>query len=285
MAMINCPNCGKQISDRAKTCPGCGYELVKEEPVEVQPEKRVCEECGAEITADMDVCPNCGCPIEKEKQADTQKDASNVQAVEVTKINLQVDEKGKEKAKKAGIVAAVVILALLAAFFGYRSYQNQQKEKARQQYKVNMDAAVLLMISGAANAEEAGGLIHDVWYDTIYENRRDSTLKYTMNSRYQFNSDFNTSLAALFADEDFIKKTDDIKQNQTAVREYMKDLKDPPDEYEDAYDDMKTLYDWYNKLTELAVNPTGNLSSYTSSYNEADQGFMNAYNTMKMHLD
>ena len=57
MAMINCPNCGKQISDRAKTCPGCGYELVKEEPVEVLPEKRVCEECGAEITSDMDVCP------------------------------------------------------------------------------------------------------------------------------------------------------------------------------------------------------------------------------------
>ena len=285
MAMINCPNCGKQISDRAKACPGCGYELVKEESVEVQPEKRVCEECGAEITADMDVCPNCGCPIEKEEQEDANNDVSTVQAVEVTKINLQVDEKGKAKAKKVGIIAAAVVLALLAAFFGYRSYQNQLKEKARQKYKTDMDSAVILMLSGAVSAEEAGGLIHDVWYDTIYENRRDSTKKYTMSSWTKFNSDFNTSFALLFADEDFVKKTNDIKTNQAAVRDYMKDLKNPPDEYEDAYDDLKTLYDWYNKFTELAVNPTGNLTSYTSSYNEADQGFMNAYNTMKMHLD
>ncbi len=27
MALINCPECGKQISDSAKMCPHCGYEL------------------------------------------------------------------------------------------------------------------------------------------------------------------------------------------------------------------------------------------------------------------
>ena len=65
----------------------------------------------------------------------------------------------------------------------------------------------------------------------------------------------------------------------------MKNLKNPPEGYEDAYDDLKSLYDWYTKLTELAVNPSGNLTSYTSDYNEADQGFMNAYKTMQMHFD
>ena len=30
MALIKCSECGKDISDRAKKCPGCGYQLKKE---------------------------------------------------------------------------------------------------------------------------------------------------------------------------------------------------------------------------------------------------------------
>lgn len=33
MALITCPECGKQISDQAKACPNCGYPLPKEIPV------------------------------------------------------------------------------------------------------------------------------------------------------------------------------------------------------------------------------------------------------------
>lgn len=29
MALINCPECGKEISDKAESCPNCGYVLVK----------------------------------------------------------------------------------------------------------------------------------------------------------------------------------------------------------------------------------------------------------------
>ena len=27
MALINCPQCGKEISDKASFCPQCGFEL------------------------------------------------------------------------------------------------------------------------------------------------------------------------------------------------------------------------------------------------------------------
>lgn len=286
MAMISCPNCGKQISDRAKACPGCGYVLhKKEEAIEEQPKKIFCEECGTEITPDMEVCPNCGCPIEKSGTESTDKEPSDVQAVEVRKINIQVDESGKQKVKKIGVIAILAIVALVVALFGYRAYQTQKEDKAKQQYQSDLKAATTTMLTGGTIAEDAGGLIHDVWYDTIYENDRASTRKYTKKSSYSFNDDFNTSLMKLMFDDDFSKKLDEIKGNQDSVRQYMKDLKNPPEGCEDAYGDLKTLYDWYTKLTELAVNPSGNLNSYTSSFNEADQGFANAYKTMQMHFD
>ena len=30
MALINCPECGKEISDKAESCPNCGYRLIEE---------------------------------------------------------------------------------------------------------------------------------------------------------------------------------------------------------------------------------------------------------------
>lgn len=55
MALINCPKCGKQISDKAANCIGCGVELAA---------IRKCEECGEVILPGVAACPNCGCPVE-----------------------------------------------------------------------------------------------------------------------------------------------------------------------------------------------------------------------------
>lgn len=33
MALINCPECNKEISDKATSCPNCGYNLPKPEPM------------------------------------------------------------------------------------------------------------------------------------------------------------------------------------------------------------------------------------------------------------
>lgn len=30
MALIHCPECGREISDQAAACPGCGYPLSKQ---------------------------------------------------------------------------------------------------------------------------------------------------------------------------------------------------------------------------------------------------------------
>lgn len=57
MAFVKCPECGKEISDKATQCIHCGC------PIEIEI-KYYCKECGAEILETDKVCPNCGIDLE-----------------------------------------------------------------------------------------------------------------------------------------------------------------------------------------------------------------------------
>lgn len=60
MAMITCPKCGKEISEKAKSCVYCGESFVEEKPLQ-----KACPECGREIAVDVSTCPYCGLPFDK----------------------------------------------------------------------------------------------------------------------------------------------------------------------------------------------------------------------------
>lgn len=54
MALINCPECGKQISDKAPACPNCGYPLelhIRQEREKAMDEARKEKETNAELLA------------------------------------------------------------------------------------------------------------------------------------------------------------------------------------------------------------------------------------------
>ena len=57
MALINCYECGKQISDAAQACPNCGA------PVKAPEQKKFCKDCGVHIEAGTSFCPSCGKPL------------------------------------------------------------------------------------------------------------------------------------------------------------------------------------------------------------------------------
>lgn len=51
MAIIKCPECGRQISDKAPTCPSCG--------VEIAGKITKCPHCGEVYFCSLEMCPNC----------------------------------------------------------------------------------------------------------------------------------------------------------------------------------------------------------------------------------
>lgn len=269
MAMIKCPNCGEEISEKARRCVHCGAEIPAVTP---EPTVLLCEECGAVLTEADEVCPKCGCPVQKAPEPEEKP-----QKVEVTNVRIPVDK----KARKAIITVVVIVLVAVAAFAVARV---GMKSSASKEYAQKLETAVYTMLDGASTAETEATLIHDVWYNTIYEEDSTRTDKYT-KSNGVFHDDFNTSLLLLMVSDDYTQATESIESNQETVRGLMKELQNPPEEYADAYDALKEYYDAYLELTNLALDPSGNLSSYTSSLNEADTNTANCYKAMQLYLD
>lgn len=57
-----------------------------------------------------------------------------------------------------------------------------------------------------------------------------------------------------------------IEDNQDTVNALMKKLKNPPDEYKDAYDAVSDLYDAHISLTNCATDPSGSLQDRHSAF-------------------
>lgn len=274
MAMTTCPNCGEQISDKAKKCVHCGAILVPEE-------KKCCPDCGAELEEGMDTCPKCGCPIEN--TIETEK---TPQQVEVTGVKIT------KKSKKIIVIATIaVIVAAIITDIGVQTHKKNvaakaaaEAQKQSDEYGTNLNMAAYSMLSGASDAETCGNLIKQVWYNAIYEKSDSKTDKYTKPKGY-YVSDFNDALQNLFSDSSFSSQIADINDNKDTVNSLMKKLKNPPEEYKDAYESLSKLYDAYISLTNLATDPTGSLQTYSQNFNDADNETLNCYNALKMYLE
>lgn len=274
MAMTTCPNCGEQISDKAKKCVHCGAVLIPEE-------KKYCPDCGAELEEGMESCLKCGCPIENDATSEVIP-----QQVEVTGVKVS------KKSKKLIVIGIIAVIAVaISAAVGVQVHKKNMAAKAAaeaqkqsEEYGSNLSLAAYSMLSGASDAETCGNLIKQVWYNAIYKESDSKTDKYTKPDGY-YVSDFNDALQNLFSDSSFSSQLADINDNKDTVNSLMKKLKNPPENYKDAYDSLSKLYDAYISLTNLATDPTGSLQTYSQNFNDADSETLNCYNALKMYLE
>ena len=65
----------------------------------------------------------------------------------------------------------------------------------------------------------------------------------------------------------------------------MKEMKNPPSKHKDAYKTLLALYDKYNDFSNLVINPTGSLQSFTEEFNKADESLADYCDKIKMYID
>lgn len=251
MALITCPECQKQISDQAATCPNCGFPLPS-----TTPDKPLSTDGNDMLPADQTIEEN---------------------------ISTEVAPAKPKKKVIAISVVAVLCVALLAAVavFINSNAKKRAAEEARYEYISNLQLFVSTTLQGAAKAETACNLTKQVWYDTIYEKFDVDTVEYTKTDG-EFNEDFNTSLQRLYASADMIQSVEEIKANQESVDEIYKLLLNPNSEFEKCFDEVEALYSVYRQLTNLAISPSGSLKTYSEDFGDYDDSFMEHYEKLNL---
>ena len=109
MALIECSECGKQVSDKASSCPHCGAPIN---------DKKFCKFCGEQIDHDCIVCPKCG------KQVEEIHDSINGNVVINNNVSASAAstvyvERGRAKNKW------ISLLLCLFTVFGHKFYEGK----------------------------------------------------------------------------------------------------------------------------------------------------------------
>lgn len=133
------------------------------------------------------------------------------------------------------------------------------------------------MVAGAAQAEDACNLTLRVWRSAIWDH---SESEWDEDIRPFFATDFNDALLKLYQSDSYQEKVSDIESYNDYVDDYMKDLKNPPSDCEQAYETATTMYTQYSKLTGLATSPTGSYNTFSSSFQSADSDILDSYNLL-----
>ena len=115
MSLVQCPECGRQISSGSESCIHCGFAF------------KICPDCGAVLPKDAPRCTECGRQFKEEnaaepkKQEQTKQESSKQEAAEVTKFDGYMDEfisqqpKYREKVPKtAGWILTALCFLLMA---------------------------------------------------------------------------------------------------------------------------------------------------------------------------
>lgn len=146
MAIIKCPECGHQVSDKAPVCPYCGVEIAG---------KTVrCPQCGEVYFKDQSACPICHQPnpnktktvpqqpktVPPVKNEQQPKTAAPVQPSEVPTKPAPADEKKPANSNRATIIVALVLaLIIMGALFYFYKTSKDNKEQEAYEYALKSD--------------------------------------------------------------------------------------------------------------------------------------------------
>lgn len=150
MAIIKCPECGHQISDKAPVCPSCGIEIAGK--------VIKCPNCGEIYFKDQEMCPNCHRPTGMATQQPTTTTPSTVAPPPVPPTpakpaakpadDTEKKEENKEqgnniekKNSKKSILIISFIFAVLVCGIMYYFYNSASENKEQEAYEYAMKSS------------------------------------------------------------------------------------------------------------------------------------------------
>jgi hypothetical protein len=245
MALINCPECQKEISDKVVNCPHCGYPFERETNTNLN---------------------NNG------KKNNAAKKPSKVKKVVIGSIVTIVS-----------IIVIITVIGII--IYSQNEKKNNYFINLSQIHSKILSGGVIAEQLTSITRQVWNNSIHkrsdiDTNKYTI-QNNIYSPNRLNYNSS-DFLSDFNEALSNLSKDEDYISKKNDLRKIQDESTALMRDMKNYPQEYEYIYNDLLEYYNTFLSLTRIAINPSGSYNSFTSNVDDLITKFLEYHNKIDL---
>ena len=133
MAIIKCPECGHEISDKAPVCPSCG--------VPIAGHIIICSNCGNAYLSEKTECPYCHRQTLSQNVSDGSANVENeLNDKEENRISEQKAEEKKSSRNNKAIIATAVVVAVIVCGICYLFYSNVRNDREMQAYEYAMSS-------------------------------------------------------------------------------------------------------------------------------------------------
>jgi hypothetical protein len=246
MALMNCPECAKEISDKSAVCIHCGY------PIEKTPANAA--------------------------QSDGFVSASNQDTTHAGQ------KKSIAKTRWLYPVLGLTVLLMVGTFGWYSYAEKQAEQQAKQTHKTYQAGAYDLMsemLNTVVKAEKMTTLNINVWHDAINDTDSPTTEKYIWDKNYGY-LDFNSAFLNMAADPDISKARQEILTEKLAIQTSLKALLPTPEQTA-THQKLLALYALFEEYTSLAF-PEGSYTSYTEQEATSKASFLRIVSELKIEL-
>lgn len=234
-------------------CPNCGEQISNT--------SKQCPKCNADL-GNYFACPECGSFV-------------TLGSLSCPECGYSFVAREEKKNKKGRIIGFAILIAVaLFAFYFVKGIM----------WQATFNSAYSHMIENAQTVEVQGGLIVDVWRNTIWQTDDATTNPYTKTNG-AFNEDFDDSLGKLYESPSFKSKTQQVFNLNETVKEEIKSLNNPPAKHKQAYQTIMNVYDEYNEFVNMVLYPSGSLNSYTERFNNLDSRLANDLNALMIYYE
>lgn len=243
---------------------------------------KTCSSCGKEFEGEQDVCPECSKQDVEVKSENLDEGNMNVNSTEETVVPPKEVAKekpnNKKKKKIIGIVAAIVLVAVIA--IGVKVSMDKKAHeayvKAYNEYVLNVKTTCTTILVGASDVEDYTNDTKAVWNNAIWKKSDAKTDPFTKVDGV-FVSDFNTALGSYFSDATTLEKKKEIMDKRTELDVKLKGMKEVPEGLEDHFKKLSEFYDSYYEYSTLAISPSGSYTSYRDALTKATDSLLDKY--------
>ena len=280
MALIKCPNCSNDVSDKAVVCPSCGFSIAKDPSQSSIP---VCSDCGTPIKSGATSCEKCGCPIDVSLSEDSNSNSD-------IKISNDDHETSKKKKSKKNLIVLLVLILVVGigfAVFYFSMHDSITYNKAVASYNLKDFETALNYFNTISDYEDASSYIKKCEYEISTEGMFLRALATGLEDRWEIsNSTGDQSMttdtwrALIDAEYEKVKDYKSAQFNDSKLasyaKQYIKLLEDASKVIKYYGSNETTFWNQYNPIYQDRCLVLKQINSkYTIPVSEENQSQLN----------